>query len=134
MKKPFCIDDTLSALREISKEYLTKQLELIKEMPNPLLSKINVISDNKIPEDEAVLTDRKNSVLIDNLNQAEFRIGVYKDHIKKLEHTIEQAAALLDDIKYDLNASVYTLEDDEFATVFYVRDLLQAMLPKKETK
>jgi hypothetical protein len=35
-------------------------------------------------------------------------------------------AKRLDGIKYDLEASVYTLTDDEFETTFFVRDCLSA--------
>lgn len=40
------------------------------------------------------------------------------------------ASKLLNNIKYDLEASVYTLTDDEFATVFYVRDRCDEALAK----
>lgn len=42
----------------------------------------------------------------------------------------------LDKIKYDLDASVYTLEDDEFGVVFFVRDMMAKALAddKEETK
>lgn len=48
--------------------------------------------------------------------------------VEKLVAVVEQAAKTLDTIKYDLNASVYTLEDDEFGLVFHVRDALQVAL------
>lgn len=35
---------------------------------------------------------------------------------------------LLNNIKFDLDCSVYTLTDDEFETTFYVRDLLDLAL------
>jgi hypothetical protein len=35
---------------------------------------------------------------------------------------------ILNDIKYDLDGSVYTLTDDEYSKVFYVRDQLYVLL------
>ena len=48
-----------------------------------------------------------------------------KKELKRLEH-------LLDTIKFDLSASVYTLEDDEFETVFYVRDRIHEIIKELE--
>jgi hypothetical protein len=52
------------------------------------------------------------------------------DELKVLRALIANAADQLDGIKYELSASVYTLEDDEFETVFHVRDILQCALKK----
>lgn len=44
---------------------------------------------------------------------------------------------ILNDIKYDLEASVYTLTDDQFEAVFYVRDEMDSLLKERrlnETK
>lgn len=35
---------------------------------------------------------------------------------------------ILDNIKFDLNSSIYTLTDDEYEKVFYVRDQLHMIL------
>ncbi len=48
--------------------------------------------------------------------------------VESLRQAIREAAKLLDGIKFELSASVYTLEDDEFETVFFVRDVLTAVL------
>lgn len=49
----------------------------------------------------------------------------------KLKETMRIASRWLDNIKYDLEASVYTLEDDEFETVFAARDILDEALNGK---
>jgi hypothetical protein len=52
------------------------------------------------------------------------------EELRVLRALIANAADQLDGIKYELSASVYTLEDDEFETVFHVRDILQCALKK----
>lgn len=51
---------------------------------------------------------------------------------ERLKATMKNAADELDSIEYDLYASVYTLSDDKFGTVFHVRDELYEAL--KEPK
>ena len=54
---------------------------------------------------------------------AAYEAGVM-DEREILLGPIKQTAALLDGIKYELYASVYTLVDDEFETTFWCRDIL----------
>lgn len=42
----------------------------------------------------------------------------------ELLQMLERLETALNEIKYELNASVYMVEDDEFETVFFVRDQL----------
>lgn len=44
--------------------------------------------------------------------------------ISELLDDLETLENQLDSIKYELEASVYTVEDDEFAKAFFVRDQL----------
>jgi len=61
--------------------------------------------------------------LNDRLNKLEQALAVAEDVIKNTEKA-------LDSIKYELNASVYTLTDDEFETTFSCRDNLFLALKK----
>lgn len=45
----------------------------------------------------------------------------------KLKDAIERLAIRLDGIEYEVDASVYTLTDEEYGTVLYVRDELFAL-------
>src|SRR6185436_1793092 len=47
--------------------------------------------------------------------------GLYRA-LEVYEEALGITEKVLDGIKYDLEASVYTLEDDEFAQVFFIRD------------
>ena len=47
-----------------------------------------------------------------------------KMKLNKAMAAMEEAEKMIDKIKYECEASVYTLEDDEMGTVFYVRDYL----------
>ncbi len=48
----------------------------------------------------------------------------------KYEVALRKASKWLDAIKFDLNASVYTLTDDEFEMVFATRDMIDEALEK----
>ena len=50
-----------------------------------------------------------------------------EEHMR-FKEVIQKSAKALDSIKFELNQSVYTLEDDQFETTFYVRDILQEAL------
>lgn len=50
-----------------------------------------------------------------------------------LRLTMAGSSKCLDGIKYDLEASVYTLEDDEFEKVFFVRDTIDEILTRITT-
>lgn len=47
---------------------------------------------------------------------------------------LEENSKRLDAIKYELEASVYTLTDDEFGTVFFVRDMLDNTLASTDAR
>lgn len=50
------------------------------------------------------------------------------DQIKILADEMKTASKLLNGIKSELSASVYTVEDDEFETIYFVRDMLDKAL------
>lgn len=52
---------------------------------------------------------------------------------KKFRGELKRASSVLDGIKYSLCASVYTLTDDEFEKVFYVRDQIDIALATSKT-
>lgn len=48
--------------------------------------------------------------------------------IQRYEKLLKDSSAALNSIKSELNASVYTVTDDEFGIIYYVRDMIDLAL------
>lgn len=66
---------------------------------------------------------------VDQMSEADHRL---KQANERMKEVLSRGAAALDGIKSELDGSIYTLEDDEFETVYYVRDILQQALAECE--
>jgi len=72
----------------------------------------------------------KTATLRSRLEFLEQSVSKLESQLKVAVGALELAERRLDGIKYELEASIYTLEDDEFETVFFVRDCAIEALAK----
>ena len=52
------------------------------------------------------------------------------DEIEKCKKSLQSIFRVLDNLEYECNSSIYTLDDDEMSWVFYCRDLAEKTLNK----
>ena len=58
------------------------------------------------------------------------QITELKQIVEVCKEALKTSERVLDKIKFELYASVYTLEDDEFEKTFFIRDVAQQALDK----
>lgn len=88
-------------------------------------------------DEELIFSWFSNAIMcgFDHANQRSFEKNKeLEEQNKILREELSSAARRLDGIKFDLYASVYTLTDDEFETVFSVRDSIQQALARVSGK